>query len=208
MATRSRSSRVGSRSTQPRLSVSPAPLSSHGRLALFIDGSNFYHTIRDLGIHIDYRRLLEYFAAQGDLRRATYYTALLDDNPPDWLVRLTDWLSYNGYRVVTKPARTFRRRVHTDVGSEHWVLETQGNVDVELAVDMRELAPHLDTLILFSGDGDFLSAIEAVQRLGCRVIVVSSEKTSDSTVADELRRCADQFIDIVSIADEVCMQDR
>ena len=182
--------------------------STYGRVALFIDGSNFYHTIRDLGIHIDYRRLREYFARLGDLRRAIYYTALLDNNPPDWLIRLTDWLSYNGYQVVKKPARAFRRRVSTERGTEQWVQEIKGDVDVELAVDMMELAPHLDTIVLFSGDGDYLSVIEATQRMGCRVIVVSSEQTSDSTVADELRRCADQFIDIVEIKDEISMRDR
>ena len=185
-----------------------APTSSFGRFAIFIDGSNLYHTIRDLGIHIDYRRLRENFDGQGNLLRVTYYTALLEDNPPAWLVRLTDWLSYNGFHVVTKPARTFRRRIQSENGSAHWTQETTGNVDIELAVDMMTLAPHCDTLILFSGDGDFESVIDTVQKQGCRVIVVSSEKTADSTVADELRRCADEFIDLTSIVDEVCMEDR
>ena len=182
--------------------------SRYGRFAIFIDGSNLYHTLRDLGLHIDYRRLRAYFAQQGDLLRATYYTALLEDNPPDWLIRLTDWLAYNGFHVVTKPARAFRRRVPTENGTEHWTQEVQGNVDVELAVDMLELAPYCDTIVLFSGDGDFLSVIDAVQRQGCRVIVISSEKTSDSTVADELRRCADEFIDLVEIESEICMEKR
>ena len=142
------------------------------------------------------------------LLRAYYYTALLQEGTPDWLIRLTDWLAYNGYHVVTKPARTVRRQISNEAGEQHWTQETTGNIDVELAVDMMKLAAHCDTLILFSGDGDFLSVIEAAQRLGCRVIVVSSDKTSDSTVADELRRESDLFIDIVSIANEICMLDR
>ena len=181
----------------------------YGRFVIFIDGSNLYHTIRDLGLHVDYRRLLEHFDKQGKLIRAFYYTALLEgDLTPDWLIRLTDWLSYNGFKVVTKRAKVFRRRVTDEGGSSHWVSEVKGNVDIELAVDMMTLAPHCDTIVLFSGDGDFVSLIEAVQRMGTRVIVISSEQTSDSTVADELRRQADQFIELVDIADHIRMQDR
>lgn len=184
------------------------PQTRLGRFALLIDGSNFYHTIRDLGVHVDYRRLLAYFSEQGDLLRANYYTALLQEGTPDWLIRLTDWLSYNGYHVKTKPARTVRRQISNEAGELHWTQETTGNIDVELAVDMLKLASHCDTLILFSGDGDFLSVIKASQRKGCRVIVVSSEKTTDSTVADELRRESDQFIDIDTIIDDICMLER
>lgn len=183
--------------------------SDYGRFAIFIDGSNLYHTIRDLGLHVDYRRLLEYFGDRGRLIRAFYYTALLEgDMTPDWLVRLTDWLSYNGFKVVTKRAKVFRRRVMDEGGASHWVSEVKGNVDIELAVDMITLAPHCDTIALFSGDGDFVSLIEAAQQMGTRVIVISSEQTSDSTVADELRRHADQFVELVDIADDIRMQDR
>lgn len=181
----------------------------YGRFAIFIDGSNLYHTIRDLGLHVDYRRLLEFFGEHGNLMRAFYYTALLEgDMTPDWLVRLTDWLSYNGFKVVTKRAKVFRRRVMDEGGVAHWVSEVKGNVDIELAVDMMTLAPHCDTIVLFSGDGDFVSLIETVQDMGTRVIVISSEQTSDSTVADELRRHADEFIELVEIADDIRMQDR
>ncbi len=94
-----------------------APESEFGRLAIFIDGSNFYHTIRDLGLHVDYRRLLEYFAGRGTLVRAHYYTALLEGGQsPDWLVRLTDWLAYNGYQVVIKRAKSFAAQPRTRQG--------------------------------------------------------------------------------------------
>lgn len=180
----------------------------HGRVAIFIDGSNLYHTLRDLGLHLDYRRVLEYFTQNGSLFRAFYYTALLEDATPDWLIRLTDWLSYNGYMVITKKARVFRRR-HTDVdGKSHVVEEIKGNIDIELAIDMLSQAPYYDTAVLFSGDGDFVRLVEAVQRMGVRVIVVSSERTTESTVSDELRRQADEFIDLVDIADEIKMQER
>lgn len=186
--------------------ANPTP---YGRFAIYIDGSNFYHTIRDLGVHIDYRRLLAYFRTQGWLTRAYYYTALLEgDMTPDWLIRLTDWLAYNGFSVITKRAKVFRRRVADEQGSFHWTSEVKGNVDIEMAVEMLALAPQLDTVLLFSGDGDFVSLIKAVQQLGVRVVIVSSERTSDSTVADELRRQADEFVEIASIADAIRMPER
>ncbi len=185
------------------------PPNQYGRFAIFIDGSNLYHTIRDLGLHVDYRRLLEHFCEKGWLVRAFYYTALLEgDLTPDWLIRLTDWLSYNGFNVITKRAKIFRRRVADENGSMHWVSEVKGNVDIEMAVDMLTLAEHCDTIILFSGDGDFVSLVEAVQRKGTRVVIISSEKTSDSTVADELRRQADEFIELTTIAEDIRMLDR
>ena len=185
------------------------PEASYGRFAIFIDGSNLYHTIRDLGLHVDYRRLLEYFGGRGWMVRAFYYTALLEgDLTPDWLIRLTDWLSYNGFNVITKRAKIFRRRVADEAGAFHWVSEVKGNVDIEMTVDMMTLAPYCDTMILFSGDGDFVRLVEAVQHQGVRVIVISSEKTSDSTVADELRRQADEFLELTSIAEHIRIVDR
>jgi uncharacterized LabA/DUF88 family protein len=184
-----------------------APMTEFGRFAIFIDGSNFYHTIRDLGLHVDYRRLLEHFCSRGKLVRAHYYTALLEGGQsPDWLVRLTDWLAYNGYQVVIKRAKSFRRPTTDEQGNVQWINETKGDIDIEITVDMIELAPHCDTILLCSGDGDFLSLIRGVQRMGCRVVVLSSERTGESTVADELRRQADLFIDITSIADQIRMR--
>lgn len=181
----------------------------YGKMAIFIDGSNLYHTIRDLGLHIDYRRLLEYFSSKGWLVRAFYYTALLEgDMTPDWLIRLTDWLAYNGFNVITKRARIFRRRVQDEVGNFHWVNEVKGNVDIEMTVDMMSLAAQCDTVVLFSGDGDFVSLVQAVQRMGTRVVIVSSDRTGDSTVADELRRQADEFVELAAIADFIKMPDR
>lgn len=180
----------------------------YGRIAIFIDGSNLYHTIRDLGLHVDYRRLLAHFSREGWLLRAFYYTALLEENTPDWLIRLTDWLSYNGFCVVTKRAKAFRRRQLDENGQAYWREEIKGNVDIELAIDMLSLTDHYDTAILFSGDGDFVRLIDAVQQRGCRVVVVSSERTTDSTIADELRRQADEFVELADISENIRMLDR
>ena len=164
------------------------------RTALFIDGSNLYSASRSLGFEIDYRNLLNFFRSKTTVVRAYYYSALLETEEYSPLKPLTDWLAYNGYTLVTKAAREF-----TDPAGRRRV---KGNMDVELAVDMLELAPRLDHAVLFSGDNDFRRLIEAVQRLGVRVSVVSSVRTNPTMVGDDLRRQADHFIELAEIAPE------
>ena len=158
------------------------------RIALFIDGANLYAATKALGFDIDFRRLLDEFGRRGVMVRASYYTAVLEDQEYSPLRPLVDWLDYNGFSVVTKPAKRF-----TDANG---AVRTKGNMDIEIAVDMMELAPHLDHMVLFSGDGDFRCLIESVQRRGVRVTVVSTVKSQPPLVADELRRQADAFVDL------------
>jgi uncharacterized LabA/DUF88 family protein len=165
------------------------------RVALFIDGSNLYATARALGFDIDYKRLLGFFRERSRLLRAIYYTALLDDAEYSPIRPLIDWLDYNGYMVVTKPAKEF-----TDALGRRKI---KGNMDIELAVDVMRLCDSLDHIVLFSGDGDFRSLVEAVQGRGRRVSVVSTLTTRPPMVADDLRRQADQFIDIVQLKAEI-----
>ena len=165
------------------------------RIALFIDGANLYATAKALNFDIDYKRLLREFQSKGRLIRAFYYTALVEDQEYSAIRPLIDWLDYNGYSVVTKPTKEFvdstgRRKV-------------KGNMDIELAVDAMEMAEHLDHIVLFSGDGDFRSLVEAVQRKGVRVSVVSTVTTQPPMVADELRRQADEFVDIVNLVPRI-----
>ena len=164
------------------------------RTALFIDGANLYSASRNLGFDVDYRSLLDFFRRKTQVVRAYYYSALLDTEEYSPLKPLTDWLAYNGFNLVTKTAREF-----TDATGRRRV---KGNMDVELAVDMLEQAPRLDHAILFSGDSDFRRLVESVQRMGVRVSVISSVRTSPPMVADELRRQADQFIELADIAPE------
>jgi len=161
---------------------------SEERIALFIDGSNLYASARALNIEIDYKKLLADFAAKGRLVRAFYYTALMEDLDYSPLRPLVDWLDYNGYTMVTKPAKEF-----TDASGHRKI---KGNMDIELAIDMLELSGTIDHAVLFSGDGDFRRLIEAVQRKGIRVTVISSVKTNPPMIADELRRQADFFIEL------------
>jgi uncharacterized LabA/DUF88 family protein len=165
------------------------------RVALFIDGSNLYATAKSLAFDIDYRRLLGWFRKRSRLVRAIYYTALMEDAEYSPVRPLIDWLDYNGFTVVTKPAREF-----TDSLGRRKI---KGNMDIEIAVDMMKLAENLDHIVLFSGDGDFRSLVEAVQARGRKVSVISTLNTRPPMVADDLRRQADQFIDILDLKSEI-----
>ena len=158
------------------------------RLALFIDGSNLYAAAKSLGFDIDYKLLRSEFMRRGKLVRAFYYTALLETEEYSPIRPLVDWLNYNGFTMVTKPAKEF-----TDSQGRRKV---KGNMDIELAVDMMEMARHVDHVVLFSGDGDFKPLIECVQRQGVRVSVVS-------TIADELRRQCDNFIELEDLREVI-----
>jgi len=161
------------------------------KIALFIDGANLYATTRGLGLDIDYKRLLKEFQSRGNLLRAFYYTALIEDQEYSSIRPLLDWLDYNGYTVVTKPVKEF-----TDSTGRRKI---KGNMDIELAVDAMELAAHVDHIVLFSGDGDFRPLVEAIQRRGVRVTVVSTISTQPPMVADELRRQADHFLELETL---------
>ena len=165
------------------------------RLALFIEGSNLYAAARGLGFDIDYKLLRQEFARRGKLVRAAYYTAILESDEYSPIRPLVDWLQYNGYALVTKPAREF-----TDSAGRRRV---KGNMDIDLAVDALELAPRIDHAVLFSGDGDFRPLVAGLQRMGVRVSVVSSIRTQPPMVADELRRQADNFIELADLKDVI-----
>lgn len=166
------------------------------RIALFIDGANLYATAKALGFDIDYKRLLTLFRTEARLVRALYYTALAEDQEYSSIRPLIDWLDYNGYTMVTKPTKEF-----TDASGRRKI---KGNMDIELAVDAMQLSEHLDHVVLFSGDGDFRSLVAALQQKGLRVSVISTLQTQPPMVADELRRQADQFVDIADLEKDIC----
>ncbi|MCA8906537.1 MAG: NYN domain-containing protein [Rhodospirillaceae bacterium] len=168
------------------------------RLALFVDGANLYAAARSLGFDIDYKRLLDLFAKKGRLIRAFYYTTLIEDQEYSPIRPLIDWLDYNGYTMVTKPVKEY-----TDSQGRR---KTKGSIDIDLAIDALEMAAHVDHILLFSGDGDFHRLVEAIQRRGVRMTVVSSIKAQPPMVADELRRQADNFIDLMDLAPHIQRQ--
>jgi uncharacterized LabA/DUF88 family protein len=165
------------------------------RLALFIDGSNLYAAAKALSFDIDYKLLRQEFMRRGKLLRAFYYTALLESEEYTPIRPLVDWLQYNGFTMVTKPAREFidsqgRRKI-------------KGNMDIELAVDALETSQHVDHIVLFSGDGDFKPLVEALQRKGVRVSVCSTIRSQPPMIADDLRRQADNFIELEELRETI-----
>src|SRR5436190_19432361 len=165
------------------------------KIALFIDGANLDAASKSLGLDIDYRKLLKAFQKRGYLLRAYYYTALIEDQEYSSIRPLIDWLDYNGYKVITKPAKEF-----TDSLGRRKI---KGNMDIELTIDALGLADVVDDYVIFSGDGDFRTLVEALQRRGRKVSVVSTMTSQPPMISDELRRQADHFIDLTSLKNEV-----
>lgn len=165
------------------------------RLALFIDGSNLYSAAKALGFDIDYKLLRKEFLSRGKLLRAFYYTALLENDEFSPIRPLVDWLNYNGFTMITKTAKEF-----TDSQGRRKV---KGNMDIELTVDALEMAPHVDHVVLFSGDGDFTRLVESLQRQGVRVSVVSTLKSQPPMISDDLRRQCDNFIELDALRDVI-----
>jgi uncharacterized LabA/DUF88 family protein len=161
------------------------------KFALFIDGANFFATAKTLGLSIDYKRLLMEFQSRGTLLRAFYYTAVIEDQEYSSIRPLVDWLDYNGYTVVTKATKEFV----DDCGRR----KIKGNLHIELAVDALELARHVDQIVLFSGDSDYRPLVAAMQRRGVRVTVISTISSRPPMIADDLRRQADVFIDLLEL---------
>lgn len=161
------------------------------RLALFIDGANLYSATKALNADIDFKKMVDAFREKAVLVRAYYYTAVTEGEEFSPIRPLIDWLGYNGFSMVTKPVKRF-----TDAQGH---TRTKGNMDIEIAVDMLELAPRIDHAILFSGDGDFRRLVQAVQSKGVRVTVVSTLKSQPPMIADELRRQADDFVDLADL---------
>ncbi len=165
------------------------------RLALFIDGPSLHTAARSLEFDIDYKLLRQEFMRRGKLLRAFYYTVVLENDEYSPIRPLVDWLHYNGYTMVTKSAKEY-----TDSQGRRKV---KGNMDVELTVHAMELAPRIDHIVLFSGDGDLRPLVESLQRQGVKVSVVSTIRSQPPMIADELRRQADNFIELEQLKDVI-----
>jgi uncharacterized LabA/DUF88 family protein len=171
------------------------------RAALFIDGANLHATAKALRFDIDYRRMLSEFSERYCLLRAFYFTATFEDQEYSSIRPLVDWLDYNGYTVVTKPAKEF---IDGATGRR----KMKVNMNIELTVEAMQLAEHLDEIVLLSGDGDLRPLVEALQRRGVRVTVISSLSCTPPMIADELRRQADVFTDLIELMPAITRADR
>ena len=135
------------------------------------------------------------YPAQVNSVIGVYYTALFENDEYSSIRPLIDWLHYNGFTTVTKPMKEY-----TDSMGRRKV---KGNMHIELAVDAMEIAPRVDHIVLFSGDGDFVPLIASLQRQGVRVSIVSTQRSPTPMISDELRRQADNFIDLKVLQDVI-----
>ena len=161
------------------------PIGPLEKIALFLDGANLNAITHDfLRVKIDYAKLLTFFSQNAVILRAFYYLAIeADASNFSFLV----WLKRNGYQVITKPLKEF------DDGHQ------KGNLDIEIAIDMLELADKVDRAVLFSGDGDFAPLLKAVGRKGARTQVVSYWGRGEGPTAPELIEVADTFTELKDI---------
>jgi uncharacterized LabA/DUF88 family protein len=160
-------------------------LENRGRVAIFIDGSNLFYAALQLGIEIDYSKLLYRLTGGSRLLRSFFYTGVDRTNEKQQGFLL--WMRRNGYRVIAKDL------VQLPDGSK------KANLDVEIAVDMMALVKAYDTAILVSGDGDLAYAVDAVSYRGARVEVVSLR----SMTSDSLINVADRYIDLDQIKEDI-----
>lgn len=173
---------TGEETQMPNKQASQLSITSNrGRVAIFIDGSNLFHTALQLGIEIDYTKLLCYLTREARLLRAFFYTGVDPHNEKQQGFLL--WMRRNGYRVVTKDI------IQLPDGSR------KSNQHVEIAVDMMNLSPHYDTAVLISGDGELTYALNAIAYKGARVEVVSLRGMTNESLID----VADYFIDLDAI---------
>lgn len=164
-------------------------IGSSQRVAIMIDGPNLFNTSKNLGFDVDFKKLLGLFEQNCLLHRAVYFNMLSERDDTTPVKPLVDWLSYNGYKTVTKPFREF-----TDASGTR---RTKGSMHVEMAVEMMNMAQFVEHFVLFSGDGELAYAVNAVQEKGCRVTAVSTMKSdTGSTIADELRRKVNRFVNL------------
>jgi uncharacterized LabA/DUF88 family protein len=141
-----------------------------------------------LGFHVDFKKVLELFRRTTKLIRATYYALYSEQQDYSPVRPLVDWLGYNGFTTVSKPAKEI-----SDSSGRHYIANS---IAVELTIDALQLAPNLDHIVLFSGSSDFRSLLSALQKQGRRVTVVSSRHAAERSVSDELRRQCDQFLEL------------
>ena len=166
------------------------------RGVILVDGSNLYASAKQLRRQIDYSKIDK--ITNIPILRKYYFTAVLPRDIQNNLVGVTDWLSYNGWVVVSKAAKMF---TDDKTGED----KVKGNMDIEIAVKAMKVVdfPGITDVFLFSGDGDFRCLVEAIQDRGIRVTVISLQQDRragiQGTLADELRRQADVYYDITSL---------
>lgn len=168
------------------------------KTAVLIDGANLFATAKNLGFDIDFKLLKSKLEEKYNVHRIYYYTALVEQDGEKILLKpLVDWLTYNGFMLITKSARVMINR--------EGVKKIKGNMDVEIAVDAMNIAnlPGMTDIVFFTGDGDFRYLVEDIQRKGVKVTIFSSIITNTAMIADNLRKQCDEFIELDSWKDRI-----
>jgi len=172
-----------------RLTFSQEPnLKNRGRVAIFIDGANLFYAALNLGIEIDYTKLLAYLTSSSKLFRAFFYTGVDPHNEKQ--NGFLHWMSCHGYRVITKDLAQLPDNSY------------KANLAVEIAIDLIALAPHYDTAILLSGDGDLAYAVNAVSYRGARVELVSFRAMTNQNLINVV----DLYTDLEDLKEQILLE--
>jgi len=159
------------------------------RIAVFIDGGNFFLQKDELRWWVDPKRLLEWIGLKGEVTEAIYYAGY---DPADTKqMGYFKALSHMGYSLVTKEVKFFEKD-----GQQ----VKKANMDCDIVADMFCMKDRYDTLYLVSGDTDFASSLERLRTLGKGFKVISS----GYFIASEIRETAGaHLIDFQDIRESV-----
>jgi len=159
------------------------------RIAVFVDGANFYFTQKNLGWTVDTTKLLDYCSEYGEITRATYYTGYnVNDGSQH---RYLDFLEHIGFSLVTKPLKNIYSQATGRIFQK-------ANLDVEIVVDMIDSIDSYDMAILISGDSDFQRVVQLLKSRGKEVAVISAVGNISTELRDET-----DYIDLATIRSSV-----
>jgi len=148
------------------------------RVAILIDVQNLYHSAKNLyGARVNFREILKTAVSQRSLIRAFAY-----------VVRTKTGEEKPFFEALTKLGIETRVR---DLQEYYGGLK-KADWDVGITVDAIRIAPSVDTIVLASGDGDFLQLIDYLKNQGKRIEVIAFSRSASS----KLKEGADEFIDI------------
>ena len=148
------------------------------RVAVLIDVQNLYHSAKNIyGARVNFREVLKLAVSQRNLIRAFAY-----------VVRTKTGEEKLFFEALTKLGIETRVR---DLQEFYGGLK-KADWDVGITVDAIRIAPSIDTIVLASGDGDFIQLVEYLKNQGKRVEVIAFSHSASS----KLKEVADEFIDL------------